>query len=80
MKDSLHYISPILFFITLQFIKFNTIGNVNLSIIAYILFTIFTIYSSSYVFLCIRMLKREVWSKKKKLKIKSQLLIIGVNF
>jgi AraC-like DNA-binding protein len=73
MKDSLHYISPILFFITLQFIKFNTIGNVNLSIIAYISFTIFTIYSSSYVFLCIRMLKREVWSKKKKLKIKSQL-------
>jgi AraC-like DNA-binding protein len=73
VKDSLHYILPILFFIAIQFIKFDTIGNANLSIISYILFTIFTIYVSSYIVLCFRLLKREVWSKKKEIKIKTHL-------
>jgi len=73
VKDSLQYILPILFFIAIQFIKFDTIGNANLSIISYILFTIFTNYVSSYIVLCFCLLKREVWSKKKEIKIKTHL-------
>ncbi|PQB03133.1 hypothetical protein BST83_17560 [Polaribacter filamentus] len=73
VKDILHFISPIVFFILLQLIKFDVLGNFDLSIISYILFTVFTFYVSSYIFFCFRLINREVWSKKKDLKIKSHL-------
>jgi AraC-like DNA-binding protein len=73
LKDSLHFIVPILFFITISYIKIDGPENVNSTIFAFCIFAIFVIYVCAYCFLSFSLLNKEVWTKKKDFKIKSRL-------
>lgn len=73
LKNSIHFIGPVLFYIALNSIKTTDLDNFYYSVLTYSLFSVFLIYVLTYIFLCCHLVHSEVWSKKKKFKIKSRL-------